>query len=42
MTTAIYCKERGFYYVVGYVTGHKYWGHTAYAAQQYAAMYFYR
>jgi hypothetical protein len=42
MTTAIYCKERGFYYVVGYVTGHKYWGHTAYAARQYAAMYFYR
>ena len=42
MTTAIYCKESGFYYVVGYVTGYKYWGHNAYAAKQKAAMYFYR
>tara|TARA_R110000737_G_scaffold67813_1_gene95855 strand:- start:249 stop:386 length:138 start_codon:yes stop_codon:yes gene_type:complete len=39
---AIYCKERGFWYVMGYTTGYKYWGATARDAEQNAALYFYR
>ena len=38
---AKYCKERGFWYVAG-VSGHKYWGHTARAAEQDAQLYHYR
>ena len=38
---ATYCKERGFWFVIG-VSGHKYWGHTARAAEQDAQLYHYR
>ena len=38
---AIYCKERGFWYVTG-SSGYKYWGHTSRAAEQNAQLYFYR
>ena len=39
---AVQCNESGFWYVEGYITKRKYWGHTPEAAKQYAQLYFYR
>jgi hypothetical protein len=38
---ATYCEERGFWFITG-VSGYKYWGHTARAAEQNAQLYYYR
>ena len=38
---ATQCPKTRFWYVIGYRTGHKYWAHSARAAEDLARMYFY-
>ena len=36
------CPNTLRWYVTGYLTGRKYWGHTPRAAEQLAQLYFYK
>ena len=38
---ATQCPKTQFFYVTGYRSGRKYWGHSARAAEDLARLYFY-